>query len=128
MILLDTHAWIWWIAAPDKLSSTARQILEESDEIGVSVISCWEVSMLVSKQRLAFDRDVGAWVREALAREGLSVLPISPSIGVLAGSLDGDFHGDPADRLIVATALESESTLVTKDHRIRSYPAVRTVW
>ncbi|HKV12531.1 MAG TPA: type II toxin-antitoxin system VapC family toxin [Thermoanaerobaculia bacterium] len=128
MILLDTHTWIWWSSAPAKLSKAARETLEQADELGVSAISCWELSMLVEKGRLQLDRDTLSWVREALSDESVILVPISPSIGVAAGSLGPDFHGDPADRLIVATALETGSLLVTKDGNIRSFPGVTTLW
>ena len=84
--------------------------------------------MLVAKHRLQLDRDTLSWVREALSDEIVTLLPISPSIGVAAGSLGPDFHGDPADRLIVATALETGSVLVTKDRKIRSFSRVATLW
>lgn len=128
MIVLDTHAWVWWNASPGKLSATARQTIEEAAEIGVSAISCWEVAMLVSKKRLQLDRNVLLWIEEALAIPGTALLPISPRIAVLAGSLDKEVHGDPADRLIIATAMETGSLLVTRDHPIRSLPGVKTVW
>ncbi len=84
--------------------------------------------MLVSKQRLAFDRDVRIWVQGALPGDIFRVLPITPSIAVTAGTLDSGFHGDPADRMIVATAMELGITLVTKDDDIRSSAIVDTVW
>lgn len=126
--MLDTHAWVWWNAAPGKLSPAARQAIDEADTVGVSAISCWEVSMLVAKKRLLLDRDVLAWVHEALPEDGVLLLPISASIGVAAGALGQGFHGDPADRIIVATALEAKATLVTKDNSIRSFAGVDTVW
>ena len=105
MIVLDTHVWVWWNSNPAKLSAAARKAIEEADQLGVSPISCWEVSMLVTKGRLGLDRDVQTWVREALAEETVQLIPISSEIAVAAGGLDS-FHGDPADRLIVATTLE----------------------
>jgi PIN domain nuclease of toxin-antitoxin system len=127
LIVLDTHVWVWWNSDPAKLSATARAVIEDAEELGVSAISCWEVSMLVAKGRLGLDRDLMTWVREALPEEFIRLLPISASIGVTAGALE-DFHGDPADRLIVATSLELGATLVTKDTDIRAYDRVKSIW
>jgi PIN domain nuclease of toxin-antitoxin system len=127
LIVLDTHTWVWWAAQSDKLPKSARGCIEEADEIGVSAISCWEVAMLVSKNRLNFDRDVLLWMRQALALPRVELLPISPEIATAATTLTG-FHGDPADRLIVSTALACEAPLVTRDRLIRSWPGVMTHW
>jgi len=127
LIVLDTHAWVWWNSAPHKLSVTARAVIDEADQLGVSAISCWEVSMLVAKGRLGLDRDVMDWVREALPENVIHLLPISATAAVTAGALD-DFHGDPADRLIVATTLELGGVLVTKDTQIRDYDRVKSIW
>jgi len=62
MILLDTHAWLWWATQSKKLSPKAKKLIDKSDEIGVSVISCWEVAMLVEKGRLGFSIDLQEWI------------------------------------------------------------------
>ena len=128
MIVLDTHAWIWWISAPRKLSLRARRAVDEAKELAVSAISLWEVAMLVAKSRLELDRDVGLWMRQALAAPGIRLAPLSAEIAVRSTALGRDFHGDPADRLIVATALELNAALVTKDARLRSWEKIVTVW
>ena len=129
MIVLDTHAWVWWVSAPDKLSSRATSAINDAKRIGICPISCWEISMKVTMGRLEIDRDVRLWVREALGRPRVVVLQLFPEIAAAAGQLPRrDFHGDPADRLIVATTLHHDAELVTKDGRIRSYAAVRTIW
>jgi PIN domain nuclease of toxin-antitoxin system len=128
VIVLDTHAWIWWIASPRKLSASARRAIEEARDLAVSAISLWEVAMLVAKSRLELDRDVGLWMRQALSAPRIQLVPLSPEIAVRSTALDRDFHGDPADRLIAATALEVDGALVTKDQRIRSSKKVVTVW
>jgi PIN domain nuclease of toxin-antitoxin system len=84
--------------------------------------------MLVEKSRLELDREVGLWMRQALAAPRIRLAPLSVEIAVRSTALGGGFHGDPADRLIVATALESGSALVTKDEKLRSYEKVVTVW
>jgi len=126
LIVLDTHVWVWWNSSPEKLSPRARPLIRDAEEVGVSAISPWEVSMLVAKGRLRLDREVLVWVEEALA-VGTSLLAISPRIAVTAGSLEG-LHGDPADRLIIATAMETSSILVSKDSGIRSFAGVNAVW
>lgn len=128
MIILDTHAWVWWNTNPGKLSNTARQAIDEADKVSLCPISCWEVAMLVSKGRLKLDRDVRIWVEQALPEEYITLVPISPSIAVTAGTLSDDFHGDPADRLIVATAIETKSSLITKDRGIHEFQGVDALW
>ena len=98
-------------------------MIGEASVVGVSAISMWEVAMLVSKRRVELDRPVGMWANDLSATPGVAVLPIDGSIAVVAGELS-EFHGDPADRLIVATALSVRAHLVSKDERIRSWAKV----
>ena len=119
MILLDTHAWIWWASQSPKLSAAARQAIENETKAGVAVISCWEVAMLMDKGRLKLDREVGLWVEQALALPKLEVLPLTAQIAVASVRLPADFHSDPADRMIVATARQYNVPVVTKDERIQ---------
>jgi PIN domain nuclease of toxin-antitoxin system len=94
----------------------------------VSAISVWEVAMLVAKRRIQLDRPVEIWVDLALALPGIQLAGLEPAIAVRSTKLPGEFHPDPADRIIVATALENAATLVTPDERLRSYPHVQTAW
>lgn len=128
MIVLDTHAWIWWINESDKLSDKAKIAIQQSDSVGVSAISCWEVAMLVSKERLGFSVDVQEWIEIALKRPKVKLLPITPEIAVRSTRLSGNFHGDPSDRLIVATSLMHKSHLVSKDRKITDSRLVTVVW
>jgi PIN domain nuclease of toxin-antitoxin system len=128
LILLDTHAWVWWAAEPRKLSPRARKAIESAEEIGVSAISPWEVAMLVSKFRLELDRDVLLWVRQALALPRVTLIPLSPEIAVASTTLGLAFPGDPADRIIAATALRLRAPLVTRDRRLRSLKTLSTIW
>ena len=129
MIVLDTHAWLWWLAEPSKLSRAARQTIDEAEAIGVSAVSCWEVAMLVRRGRISLDRDVATWVRQALAPRRVVSHVLTADVAVTAGLLDGDgFPGDPADRFIYATARAHRAPLVTRDERIRGYDARTTVW
>ena len=84
--------------------------------------------MLVAKSRLRLDRPVDRWVRQALARSGLRAVPLAPSIATAAGMLDDPFPGDPADRMIYATARAEGADLVTRDRRLRDYDPRATVW
>jgi PIN domain nuclease of toxin-antitoxin system len=128
LIVLDTHAWIWWAAEPGKLSAKARAAIEASDTLGVCAVSCWEVAMLVAKGRLELDREVLVWLRQALALERLELCALTPQIAVGASRLPETFPGDPADRMIAATAASRRAGLVSKDARLRNLPDVRTIW
>ena len=128
MIVLDTHAFVWWAAESSKLSTAARRAINASKRRGVPAICLWEIAMLVERHRLELDRDVGDWLSDALALDGIELLPLSGEIAVRSTRLSQGFHGDPADQLIVATAIVHGTALVTRDERIREFSAVRTIW
>lgn len=129
MIVLDTHVWLWWLAEPSRLSHAARRAIDEAETIGVCAISAWEVATLVRRRRISLDRDVAAWVRQALASTRVTSHLLTPEVAVAAGLLDGEnFPGDPADRFIYATARAHRAPLVTRDERIRGFDAHNTVW
>jgi PIN domain nuclease of toxin-antitoxin system len=94
--------------------------------LGVAAISTWEVAMLVAKKRLTLDRDVLVWLRDALAQPKMMLLPLTPEIAASSARLS--MHGDPADRMIVATALAHGSDLVSADRTIRRGGLVTVVW
>ena len=127
MIVLDTHAWIWAVSEPGKLSRSARYHLRKADRIGIAAVSCWEFAMLVQKKRIAIDRGALEWMEQALAQPRFELLPLTPAVAVTSTQLGG-FHGDPADRQIVATALVHSARLVTKDSNIHKCDMVETVW
>ena len=128
MTLLDTHAWIWWVADRAKLSRKAAHAIGEAKRLAICDVSLWEAAMLIAKGRLLVDRDPRDWLEQASAAPGLDVVPIRPIIAVRSTHLGHAFHGDPADRLIVATALVEGAPVVTKDERIREYEAVQSIW
>lgn len=129
MILLDTHAWIWWLSEPARLSPAAARTIDRADRVAISPISCWEIATKVSRGRLTLDRALGVWMRQALAHPRGTVLDVTPEIAVLAGELGpGELHGDPADRMIAATALVHHLPLVTKDERMHGFERLRVVW
>ena len=132
MILLDTHALVWWVSGSNRLSVSARTAIENErntkGSILVSAISAWEIAMLVDKGRLALDRDVADWLDQADLIEGLEFVALDRHIGIDSIRLPGDFHKDPADRIIIATARSFACPVVTADQRIIDYPHVKTLW
>lgn len=130
MIVLDTHVWIWWENGTGSLTPPQRQAIESeyrTGELGISVVSCWEIAMLVGKGRLQLGLETLGWFRTALHRPSVRLLPITPEIAVRAYRLPEPFHPDPADRLIVATAAEHGCPLATSDRRIVEYSGATTV-
>ena len=122
LLLLDTNALLWLRVGDSRLGSVARREIERawrSDDLAVSAISFWEVAMLADKGRIRLADDVHAWRREQL-EQGVVEIPVDGEIGVRAVGL-ADLHRDPADRLIVATALEGHR-LVTSDRRLLDWP------
>ena len=129
MIVLDTHAWIWWVSEPSLLSDRAATAISQSKTVGICPISCWELSTKVANGKLTLDREVTVWVKQALTRARVNLVPFSAEVAVRAGQLGKmGFHGDPADRIITATALEHRAPLVTKDRRISEFSLVQTIW
>jgi PIN domain nuclease of toxin-antitoxin system len=130
MIVLDTHIWIWWVSDNQRLRQAQRQAIADNvaNRIGVSVISCWEVAKLVRGGRMQLTIGVSEWLDEALAYPGVELLGFTPQIAVEANNLPGDFHRDPADQILVATARVYQCPLVSSDGSIRSYPHVATVY
>ena len=127
MIVADTHAWVWWIGWRHRMSRRALRTLDEADEVGISVITCWEVALLVAKERLNLDRDVLLWITQALELPNVRLLDLSPAVAVASTRLDW-LHDDPADRIIVATAIAHRVPLVSKDRRIRSFRPANAIW
>lgn len=131
MIVLDTHAWLWWISNPELLGAAASQVIDEAARkkaLYISSISTWEVAMLVSKGRLRLSMDVRDWVIRSEALPFLTFVPVDNAIAVQSTRLPGALHGDPADRIIIATAQSLGAELVTKDDKIRAYPYLKTIW
>lgn len=124
-LLLDTHVWIWLLdGAKEKLSRRCLGALERGAQEGrlwVSAISVRELAMLQAKGRITLAMDCKAWVEAALRTPGLQLAELTPSIAVESARLPGEFHGDPADRVLVATAREMTATLVTRDASILGY-------
>lgn len=121
-VLLDTHVWIWWLTPQAELSKQAREALDrtaEQGEVFLSVISLWEAQMLNTKRRIRLPIPFPEWLRRAAAPDVLTVLPLDAEAVITLDSLSDRFHGDPADRLIVATARAHRLPLATYDKAIR---------
>ena len=127
MIILDTHILIWWMLGLGNLSLAQRMTIEWADEIGISVFSFWEVSKLVQGNRIALGGGLSAWLRQTIATPKVRVLNLTPEILADSIALPGNFHKDPADQIIVATARVHGCSLLTVDEKIVAYPHVQVV-
>ena len=128
MIILDTHAWIWWITESENLSVQATEAINKADIIGIAAISCWELAMLVAKNRIGLSMDVQIWINLALQHPKIQLLALTPEIAVLSTRLPGNFHGDPAVRLIVASSLVDKAQLISKDDKIKQWGYLQVIW
>jgi PIN domain nuclease of toxin-antitoxin system len=132
VILLDTHALVWWVTDPSRVPDRAARLLasalEAGDTICVSSISIWEIAMLVARNRLVLTIDVDVWLSRVEALSFLTFVPVDNRIATRAVHLDGFARRDAADRMIVATAIGIGATLITADSVLRSYDRVQTVW
>ncbi len=129
MIVLDTHIWIWWVQGDANLTSQQVAWLQqyESQGLGVSAISCWEVAKLVEYDRLVLPCPVGEWMEQALSYPGIQFLNLTPQIAIESTQLPVGFHKDPADQIIVATARVHNYRLLTVDAKILDYGHVNTL-
>ncbi len=128
IVILDTHVVHWWSAEPERLSKAARQAVTGADELAVADISWFELAWLATHARILLTIPVSTWLQRLAAQ--VRTLVITPAVAAAAVSLPASFPGDPADRLIYATAVEQGAQLVTKDRRLRSHRGPRsvTVW
>ncbi len=127
MIMLDTHIWVWWVHNDAQLSEKYREIIQnhEDEGLGVSIFSCWEVAKLVELKKLMLHYPIREWLDTALHYPGLQLLDLTPGIVVESTQLPGDFHRDPADQIIAATARIYDCPLLTADKKILDYPHVK---
>ena len=131
MIVVDTHVLVWWVNHPEKLSEKARGKMEKEQQEGtifVSSITVWEIYLLVKKGRLQLKMETDTWLEKIESLSFIQFLAIDNKIAAKSVTIPGEFHGDPADRIIVATAREKGATLITADDRIRKYPHVQSLW
>ncbi len=131
MIVLDTHAWVWFVSNPERLSKAAKKAVDasiENNEVFISSISAWEVALLVAKERLKLTMDVTDWISKSERLPFLQFVPVDNSLAVKSVNLPQPLHQDPADRIIIATAMNIGAPIVTKDEKLRGYPHVKTLW
>ena len=123
-MLLDTHTWIWLLQGSTELS---ENVIVKINQIGsqgkvfISAISVWELSMLVAKGRVTLSKSIHQWVEDSLSQPGVNLSLLTPAIAIESSFLPGEFHGDPADRIIVATARLNNLILLTRDRKILQY-------
>ncbi len=129
MILLDTHALVWAVAEPRRLSRAAVTAIRKArsrDGVAIAAISLWELAALVARGRIQAYGTIESSV--GLLIEGVAILPLTPEIAALATQFPEDYPQDPADRLIGATARAEGLILITRDERMRNSPLLKTLW
>jgi PIN domain nuclease of toxin-antitoxin system len=131
VIVLDTHAWVWFVSNPELLSKKATAAVEDAvseNRVFISSISAWEVALLVAQGRLELTMEVGQWVAKSESLPFFQFVPVNNAIAVKSVALQGPLHADPADRIIIATAHSLGASIITKDKRLRNYPHIKTIW
>jgi PIN domain nuclease of toxin-antitoxin system len=132
VIAIDTHVLVWLATGARQMISkkAMKRISEElaNGQIWVSTISAWEIAMLVERERLILSIDVESWLQKVGEITAIRFQPVSNKIALESVRLPGDFHKDPADRMIVATARTMGLALITADEKIQAYPHVNTIW
>jgi PIN domain nuclease of toxin-antitoxin system len=131
MILLDTHSWLWLLHDPNQLSTPAQNIITESENnnsILISSISVWEIATKQSLNKLQLPLPIDEWFELAQQQPGTVIEPLSPSDAIDSANLPGDFHKDPADRILVPIARRYDIPLITCDQKILNYSYVKTIW
>jgi PIN domain nuclease of toxin-antitoxin system len=127
-VVLDSHVVHWWSAEPDRISSAASKAIGDADELAVADVSWFELAWLARHERIVVTIPIAAWLGRLAAQ--VRTIPVTPAIASTAVGLPSSFPGDPADRLIYATAIENGWQLVTKDQRLRKHrhPHPVAVW
>lgn len=132
MIVLDTHILIWWATGDlKKLSSKAIAAIDQETQAGeiiISSISAWEIAMLINKDRIVISMDLDEWLSTIEQIDAVKFWPVDNDIAIKSANFLGEFHKDPADRMIVATARKLGCALVTADEKIINYLHVKTIW
>jgi PIN domain nuclease of toxin-antitoxin system len=129
VIVLDTHALVWLAVGSERLGERAREAIATEADRAISTISAQEIAYLVMRGRMELDRPVRAWIRDVLRAHEVHALVPTLSIAVRAGSLDSaEFPGDPADRLIYATAVEHGAHIASADERLLTADPARVIW
>jgi PIN domain nuclease of toxin-antitoxin system len=128
-LILDTHIWVWWLITDSPLSDRERKAIDRVAADGgilLPAICLWEAQMLHRKKRIELPLPFPTWLRRATAADMLTVLPLNADTVIEVNALPATFHGDPADRMIVATARVHDFPLATRDDAIRRSRLVKT--
>ncbi len=128
IVVLDSHVIHWWSAEPDRMSPAATAALSDADELAVADVSWFELAWLARHERIVVTVPIVSWLQQLAAQ--VRTIPVTPAIASTAVSLPSSFPGDPADRLIYATAIERGWRLITKDRMLRRHrhPHPVTIW
>ncbi len=127
MILLDTHIWLWLLHEPNQLSSKAKAVIdleEAQNGLLVSAISVWEIAVKSSIGKLSLPLPINEWYELARTHSGIVIEPLAPVDAITSTQLPGNFHKDPADRILIAIARRYNIYFVTCDTNILNYPYV----
>jgi len=131
MIVLDTHVWVWWLSESHSLSPKVQKLIIEAkakQAIFISSISVWEVAQLTTRGRLILTMDYADWIAQTESLSFINFVPVDNRIALRSVQLPPTLHQDPADRVIMATALILGMPLITKDAKISRYPHLNTIW
>jgi len=129
-ILLDTHVWLWHISGEETLSHRIINLIDTAasrHELFISAISVWEIAMLANKRKIVLNTSCLSWINASLSLPGITLIPLSPEIAVESCQLPDNFHGDPADRILAATAKIENLTLITRDKKLLAYGAKKHI-
>lgn len=125
LLLLDTHVWLWFaLGRTERLAAPVRKKIETAaydGKLAVSAISVWEIGMLEAKGRIVLGLPCEKWITTALALPGLRLIGLEPEIAIASSRLPGEIQGDPADRILAATARAHNAVLATADERLLEY-------
>ncbi|GBF78769.1 type II toxin-antitoxin system VapC family toxin [Aphanothece sacrum] len=126
-LLLDTHAFLWWVSDDPKLSLTAREMITDSDNtVYLSVVSAWEIIIKVGTSKLSLPENPEIYIPSRLISNQFESLSVLMSHVLRINSL-AHFHKDPFDRLLIAQSLVEDIPIITVDSLIVQYP-VKTIW
>jgi PIN domain nuclease of toxin-antitoxin system len=131
LTVLDTHAWVWFVSKPELLSTASRKAIDAAilkKAVFISSISAWEVALLVANKSLVLTIPVDDWITKSERLPFFQFLPMDNSIAIKSANLPNPLHKDPADRIVVATAITIGAPIVTKDEKLLKYPHVETIW
>jgi PIN domain nuclease of toxin-antitoxin system len=123
-LLLDTHVWIWIAGGNPIITPSTRKAVQNAkqrEHLLISPISVWEISMLVERKRIVLDMEMTDWLKQWVELPGILISEISFEVAILSNRLPGLIHGDPADRILIASAYEEDAVLVTADEKILQY-------